>query len=156
MAGARPKNLPPRRDPVRARPRLIGFDQTKLVQANPDLKYKLVDKAAVMNGVTQHEQRGWSIVLQSKDGPQLQVGTGARPSEPVELDGHILMSLPKEEWLRVEREGQFGERGQDLLDEIDAQITDPHGGADTGLRSNRYAAVINETKPEQTFETNSI
>ena len=156
MAGARPKNLPPRRDPVRGRPRLIGFDQTKLIGGNPERKYKLVDKAASMNGVSQHEQRGWEIVLQAKDAPQLQVGTGARAGEPVELDGHILMSLPKEEWQRVEEEGQYGERGQALLDEIDAQITDPHGGADTGLRSNRYAAVINETKPTQTFETNSI
>jgi hypothetical protein len=152
MAG-RPKQVV-RRDPPRKRS-FAGYDPTKLLNADPQFRYKFVDPSAKMDGVRSHESRGWEIVLRTKDGPVLMVGTEAREAEPIDYEGMILMRLPKEAFERVDREGQHGQGGQDLLDAIDEQITNP-GGLDGLGASNRYGEVLNETKPTVSFDSAAI
>ena len=153
MAGPRPKSLPSRSDPARRR-NFTGFDQTRLLRPDPSKKYKFVDPSDRLNGVGMHEQRGWVIEKMSRDGVGLEYGVTARNAgDPQTLMDHVLMSVDRAEWERVEREGFNGERGQQLLDDIDDQITNAAGGSpDGGIRS-RYATTVNETKPLQEFDS---
>lgn len=139
----------PRKDPPRRRS-FTGYDPTKLLSPDPGKKYKFVDPSAKIDGVRSHESRGWTVVLNSKDGPKLEIGGSGKSAEPVEYDGLVLMSIDREEFARIQREGQHGESGQELLDEIDRQILNPRGGGIDQIRS-PLAQVMNETTAPTTF-----
>lgn len=149
-----PKNRP-RRDPPR-RKTFTGFDPTKLLNPDPSKRYKFVDKAAKMGGVRSHESHGWEIVSFTKDGPQLRIGTESRMGEPIEMDDMILMCIDREEHARVQREGQYGESGQELLDAIDAQIINPGGIDGLAVSPTEDLDVVNETKRSQRFDSAAV
>ena len=147
----RPKNI--RRDPTR-RKQFTGYDPTKLLQGDPTKKYKFVDPSAKLDGVGMHESRGWEIVLRSKDGPCLQIGTEAKMAEPVSYEQMVLMSIDRAEWDRVEQQGSHGQGGQDILDAIDDQITNPGGFTD--IQGGDIADVRNETSRARSYNAAAI
>lgn len=144
----RPKNIPPRRDPPK-RKAFFGYDPTKLQNPDPRKRYKFVDPSARMEGVESHLSRGWEIESRHAEGPVLARGNESKMAEPITLEGLVLMSISREEAERIDREGQYGQGGQELLDEIDNQIANPRGGGYEGLHGGEIADVINETRPLQ-------
>lgn len=145
---ATPLAAPTRRDPRRRRDTKT-FDRTRLVDANPEKKYCLVHPGIRDGNIRSYEGRGWQIEQSGQGNVRLAVGNSNRPGEPVEHEGHILMSIDKVEWDRIEREGQYGEAGQELFDDIEERIIDPNGGIDPARGMTRgmggYLTVVNET-----------
>ncbi len=127
------------------------MDQTALLNKDPAFKYKLVHPHASIGGVRSHEQRGWSIVMDSEDGPKLAIGATSRPGEPIELEGLVLMKQPIDVWERHERDGSAGTGlGQRHFDMIEQMIADPSQGFDGIARQGgQYAQIVNETKPNR-------
>jgi len=147
--GARPRVASPirRRDPNR-RNTQAGVDPTKLIRTDPLRKYKLVhpdDRST--NSVRNHEHRGWEIERGTKGGVMLERGACSKEGEAIEMDGYVLMSIAREEFERIEREGYYGNGGQESLDDIEDQIIDPSGPIDASRgQTARIASFQNETK----------
>jgi hypothetical protein len=144
MAGARPKATPVRVDPSRRKTR-AGHDQTALTGADPTKKYKWVhpdDKSDF--GIRAHGFRGWTVEMTGDSSVMPQRGACSMPGEPVQMSGYVLMSIPREKFAVIEREGEFGNGGQDSLDEIEEMIA-AEGGRDVPRVNRQYFDLVNET-----------
>lgn len=153
MASPRPKHVhPTRKDP---RPESAAaqmvMDQTALLNPDPAFKYKFVHPHAQIGGVRSHQQRGWSIVMDTPDGVKLAIGATSKEGEPMELEGLVLMQQPVDVWERNERDGSPGTgMGQRHFDLIEQMIADPSVGMDGIARQGgQYAQIVNETKPNR-------
>lgn len=153
MAGARPKAASPitrRADPDRQHTQ-AGIDPTRLERKDPNRRYKWVhqdDRSS--NSVRAHEHRGWEIEIGREGGPIPEAGACSKLGEPVENVGYVLMSQPKEEFERVQREGFHGNSGQEAMDRIESQIS-RRGAApfDSGAGLRGIADLENTTTPAQ-------
>lgn len=129
---------------------MVVPDMTALRGADPAFKYKFVHPHDPINGVRAHQQRGWEVVMDHKDGPQVAAGATSKPGEPIEWMGHVLMKQPVDEFERVEREGGGTGLGQQYFDLIEQMISDPTAGIDGIARQGgQYAQIVNETKPNR-------
>jgi len=152
---ASPKAVSPSKDPSRVDPPAqrtdLGFDQTSLVKADPNKRYKFVSDTMAESGVEAHEADGWEVERYEDGGVKLLRGKTARPGEPVTLYGQVLMSISKAEGERIEREGYLGGLGQNYLDRVRDAMTTRNGGVGqtAAQMSNRYVRVTNETEPER-------
>lgn len=117
------KAQPKRKDPRKRRPS-NAFDQTVIEPETkePGRVYRFASLNAHYMGVRQMEQLGWRIEIQGESPVKLRIGATAREGEPLEYMGNILMSVEKEEADRANREGWYGEGGQDDLDMINQRI----------------------------------
>ncbi len=116
---------------------------------DPAFTYKFVAPHGI-GGVRSHEQRGWHIVMESKDGPKLAIGATSKEGEPMELEGLILMRQPIDVFERNERDGSPGTGlGQRHFDLIESMIADPGGLDGIARQGGQYAQIVNETKPNR-------
>ena len=144
MAAAK---TPVRRDPDRRRTQ-AGHDPTVLENRDASKKYKWVhpDDGTAIFGIRGHEQRGWVIEMSVQGGVIPQRGACSKVGQPVEMDGYVLMSIPKEEFERIEQEGVHGQTGQRYLDEVEELIS-AQGGINMPRASRQYFKLENETSP---------
>ena len=129
-----------RKDP-RKRPTRGTIDRTEIINKVPGMSYCFAAPGSRTGTPAHYQHRGWDIVNLTKNGPQLQMGQTGKIGEPVMLDDVVLMTMPTEDKERIEKEGVYGDSGQDAADIIEDKIIDKAlGGADPmrGIRGVRW------------------
>lgn len=136
---------PVRRDPVPRRAN-GGFDKFRVMNCNPERHYVAVYKNSDDMGPEYFEALGYDIERLTEHGPRFLVGRGAKQGEPVECQGHVLMSCPNEVRQEIVANGADGVSGQNWVDEIDKKLLKP-GGIDAGRGLGApYMSFENDTR----------
>lgn len=147
-----------RRDP-RPRPTdgVAGWFRIKTETKDPNKFYVWVD---IANGEVDHySSMGYDPVKWNgpNQGVQIVGGRLARkPGDDITCRGQLLMSIDMVEKERLEREGEFGDTGQNDLDRIEKLIIRRRGnkdyfrnigGIEGSLSNGQFMDVENETSP---------
>lgn len=145
-----------RNDP---KPRSVSPDAREAVVRGlrSDRHYVQVYKAAQFQGIPYYEDLGYTVERHGADAPQLR-GRGVNPDgseryasgTAIEYMDHVLMSIPLEDYERLQREGAFGNTGQNWADALENKIVDKRGIEDPmrGMRGQRdYFRFSNATRP---------
>lgn len=142
-AATKPKTV--RVDPAQ-RPADRAFEQTKVLNADPDRVYAWVK----VNGDDQYtppffEHMGYQVETMRPGGPRALVGRTAKDGEPILYMDTVLMSVSRERKLEIDREGPFGATGQEYLDHLDKRMLAPKG----------YQPGAGERAPYLSFQNDS-
>lgn len=143
----------PRRDPKRRH--VDGASPwSRLQHRNPKKHYVFASLTNQETGQAYYEQLGYEIErMPDKGTPGVQpwAGCTSKPGEPIEVRGHVLMSISTDKRREIDLYGADGDGGQALVDAIEERIIDREAGGVDGLRGmrTRYMDVTNETGPAE-------
>lgn len=118
----------------------------KLTNQDPSRVYALPYKGD--DSVADYEAMGYRIEERTPDGVNFLHGKTSRIGQPLEMRGHVLMSIDKSTHQDIVQHGPDGNTGQEYADLIDSKIIDRSGGIphDPSRGLHGYE-VHNETKP---------
>lgn len=147
----------PRKDPRRRH--TDGVNPWNYLKGrDPERHYVWVNKNSPSPeyGPEGYEARGYVIEFRRPDGPQVLGGKTVREGEPLEMRGHVLMSLPNAEHAEIQQFGEDGNSGQEDADRIEDIIINKRGGFDplrgVGVRGRSgmpFVSVENEIQRPQ-------
>lgn len=142
-----------RQDP---KPRLVDGAKGKdrLVGADPDRKYVWANRSDA-SGEQYYEGLGYRVERRAAnggDGVRPWARVTCKPGEPIEMSGHVLMSIAREDADRIEREGDGDSIGQDGCDAIEKQLINRKSGMHgsdpmRGISSSVTYIAQNQTTP---------
>jgi hypothetical protein len=102
-----------------------------------DRHYVQVYKAAKEQGIAYYQDLGYTIERHGADAPQLRgknVNSDGserhKSGDAIEYMDNVLMSIPMEDYERLQKEGPYGDSGQEWADKLEAQIIDKRGVED--------------------------
>ncbi len=130
-----------RKDPSKRR-RLGGASAWKVKCSNPDKKHVWVFENSDF-GVDYYESAGYDV--EKVGGECSTVGRTAEPGDVIRRNGHVLMSIDKEDHADIVQNGMDGDSGESRFDVIEKLIHNKDGGIDD-LRS-KVAKFVNESGP---------
>lgn len=133
-----------RKDPSKRRRILGNGNMWNVKSKNPDKKFCWVYTNNSEFGVQYYESAGWDTVQKGSadvDFPEGLVSKGSL----IEMNGHVLMSIDKEDFDDIQKRGMYGNGGQDLTDQIDKMIHNK--GVDASELRSPIVHVVNETGP---------
>lgn len=128
-----------RKDPVR---RHVDGSKgaARLRQQDPDRVYVYAYRADPLTGESYYRDRGYRVECWPKDNETDKVrpwNGDAKPGEPIEQRGHVLMSISKEAYADLVQNGSEDCGGQVWCDEVERKIIDKDQGGyglEDGLR----------------------
>ncbi len=125
MSGvATPKRVDPKPRPVEG-----PAGEFSLVGTDPGRFYAAINMTATGRfGPQGYLEAGYQIETQRADGPRFRFGITAKPGQPIEYQGHVLMSCTNERKAEIELYGAFGGAGQEEVDRIHNLMVNKRAG----------------------------
>lgn len=133
-----------RKDPSKRRRMLGNGSLWNVKSRNPDKKHVWVYENNSEFGVQYYESAGWDVVKKGSQDVEFPDGI-VKDGDVVRLNGHVLMSIDKEDFDDIQQRGMFGEGGQQLVDSIDKLIHNK--GVDHQELQSDLVRVVNESGP---------
>lgn len=135
MAGAGVASVPKatrgtRQDPRPSRVEAVGSFQVILKFRDPNLHYVWVSKTSKLLGINYYLGMGYDVVRYTPEGVRPQGTRRQRKfeevplNEPIEYMDSVLMAIPLEDHLDIEKTGPDGVSGQDLATTIESRLLD--------------------------------
>lgn len=146
MAVAGTPSAKKRSDP-RPRPHDGAASWTRLRNQDPSKHYVYVSLGDP-DALAQYEYLGYERELLDADGVQPAVGKTCKPGDVIEMRGHVLMSISREDRARIDQEGPDGQTGWALADRIENAILDKRGAIKDTMRGlhGRYVGMEHDVQ----------
>lgn len=126
-----------KRQPARSDPRPRHHDGaanwTRLQDQDSEKHYVYVSLGDI-DALAEYPAIGYEREVLTEGGVKPSKGATCKMGEPIEMRGHVLMSISMEEKRRIDQEGPDGNSGWAYADRIDERILDKRGAVRDTLR----------------------
>jgi hypothetical protein len=139
-----------RQDP---QPRHVEGSRLRIMNQDPSKHYVLPHMGDEECGAAYYESIGYLPVEYEEGGVRLS-GRPPKKGAQIEFMGHVLMEIDQSRKDEIDKEGLFGNSGQDRADLIEEQIVEKKGGVDTlrglhGIGARHGFKYENKTEPSE-------
>jgi hypothetical protein len=121
----------------------------QLENKDPEREYVFGNRLDPLHGMGYYLGFGWRVEQLTQDGVRVKGLTTVKLGEEIEVAGMVLMSIDRETWDDIQRNGMDGQSGQAAIDAVEKRMIAQSGVRDDfrGLGVSRtWMKIVNETE----------
>lgn len=123
----------------------VGEDWAQIADFDSKRRYKWVFTGDQIQGIGFHEAAGYEVETKRKDGVRaLFASRRIKEGDEIEVNGHVLMSIPQDQYEEIVRFGVNGHSGLDMVRRFEEKMA---GGRDPRTTNKRVL------KPSERYNT---